>query len=161
MIAQFTVYGEALSQGSMKSFARSWRDKVTGERKVRAMTTHSNPAVVSWREDIRAAIQNQASTVFFAKPTAVLVRAVFYLERPKSLPKKITKPVKGRDLDKLARAACDAMTGKLYTDDKQVTDLHVKKRFALDRPYVVFYVAEDLEFEDLAIHQWLDMPRLF
>ena len=54
------------------------------------------------------------------------------------------------------------MSAKVYTDDKQVTDLHVKKRFAYDgQPRAVFFVTEDEEVIDAAPAEWPDMPKLF
>jgi Holliday junction resolvase RusA-like endonuclease len=162
-IAQFTVIGEALSQGSMKTSVRMVRDKVTGSRRPVTSTRHSNPHLVDWRTDIGAAIQQQCVGIMFDREVPVRVRIVFFVYRPKSLPKRQRTPVTGRDLDKLARAACDAMTKKLYADDAQVTELHVRKRYAAvgTQPRAVFYVTEDPAVDVEAPATWPDMPRLF
>lgn len=46
-------------------------------------------------------------------------------------PKKPTNPFPSRnDVDKLARSALDALTHIAWSDDQQVVDLHVTKRWA-------------------------------
>jgi crossover junction endodeoxyribonuclease RusA len=95
----------------------------------------SSDRVTPWRADIR----NDAK-VMFGEPTAgpVEVQLVFVLPRPKSHyrtgrnadllrdtapPAPAGKP----DIDKLARAALDAMTNVAWLDDAQVTKLTLIK----------------------------------
>lgn len=59
----------------------------------------------------------------------------FYLSRPASLPKRHGFPTSRPDVDKLSRAAFDALSGVAYLDDSQVVSLTVSKRFA-DAPGV-------------------------
>lgn len=55
----------------------------------------------------------------------------FNVVRPQSLPKKVQIPLKGADVDNLAKSVLDALQGmNVFHDDKQVTDLQVSKRFA-------------------------------
>jgi Holliday junction resolvase RusA-like endonuclease len=58
----------------------------------------------------------------------VAVRLVFYLPRPKRMrrPAPTVKP----DLDKLARAVLDALSGVAYEDDAQVCHLVATKHYA-------------------------------
>jgi crossover junction endodeoxyribonuclease RusA len=64
----------------------------------------------------------------------VVMAVVFYLPRPKALLTKSKAPmaiphVKKPDVDKLLRAAGDALSGVAWTDDSQVTDLIARKRY--------------------------------
>tara|TARA_R110002126_G_scaffold15112_4_gene62226 strand:+ start:1828 stop:2259 length:432 start_codon:yes stop_codon:yes gene_type:complete len=81
---------------------------------------------------------SQGTVGFFQKGEAVNVNAVFLFSRPmshlkkdgsltKSAPReKASKP----DIDKLARALLDALTGVMFYDDSQVVDLTVSKRYS-------------------------------
>jgi crossover junction endodeoxyribonuclease RusA len=60
----------------------------------------------------------------------VRVMLDFALQRPKSLPKRTSQHLKKPDIDKLARAVLDALTGILYRDDSEVVRLDVTKRYA-------------------------------
>jgi crossover junction endodeoxyribonuclease RusA len=54
----------------------------------------------------------------------------FSLRRPKKLPTRYPVGQRSGDVDKLARAALDAMTGVVYLDDAQVVSLLVTKCWA-------------------------------
>jgi len=55
----------------------------------------------------------------------------FVLPRPKSAPKRSTPHATKRpDVDKLARACLDAITGVIVGDDAQMVDLRATKRLA-------------------------------
>lgn len=81
--------------------------------------------VKPWRAQIAAAATRQDAT--FDAP--VTVTAVFLLKRPQrpKWERHGTRP----DVDKLARALLDGLTGPLLTDDSIVTELNVSKRYAL------------------------------
>lgn len=95
--------------------------------------------------DWKNAIRDKLGEHIDGSPTAcaVLVDAVFYFARPKShfgtgrnasrlkpsAPAFPTTRANG-DGDKLARALLDALTGVAITDDSQVADLRIRKRFA-------------------------------
>jgi hypothetical protein len=67
----------------------------------------------------------------------VALRAEFRLPKPASAPKRLrTWPIKARsgDVDKLARACLDALTGVLFADDAQVISLMVTKDWAVKGP---------------------------
>lgn len=139
MVVEFTVKGESLTKGSMQTKAFQGRDG-----KWRSSARNNNPNLAKWEGTIRAVAQTAVDEMPFLDPTPVRVEATFYLtppQRPES-----DYPVNQKDVDKLARCALDAMTGVVYSDDEQVTDLHVKKRYAADRrPRVVFRISEDDE----------------
>lgn len=67
---------------------------------------------------------------------ALSMELIFYMPRPKSLPKKIEYHVKKPDVDNLAKAVKDAMEGVFYKNDSQVCTLRVKKVYCEDHPGV-------------------------
>jgi crossover junction endodeoxyribonuclease RusA len=71
----------------------------------------------------------------------VRVRIVFNRSRPKSKRKKAMYAATRPDIDKLARAVLDAMTGIVFIDDAQVAGLIAEKRYA-DRASVEITVEE-------------------
>lgn len=81
--------------------------------------------VKPWRALVAAAAAQQDA--IFEAP--VSVTAVFLLKRPQrpKWERHGTRP----DLDKLARALLDGLTGPLLTDDSIVSELNVSKRYAL------------------------------
>ena len=96
----------------------------------RGVLVESSKAVGPWRERI-AWFTAQAMTTHPVTTNAVTIRLDFVMPRPASTPKRVTPPaVKRPDLDKLARAALDAITGIAIADDSQVIDLHATKRLA-------------------------------
>jgi len=88
----------------------------------------SSREVGPWRE--RVALAAHGHTRGLLTPP-VSVRLEFVLPRPKSAPKRSTPSATKRpDVDKLARAILDALTGVWITDDSHVTDLYAHKRLA-------------------------------
>jgi crossover junction endodeoxyribonuclease RusA len=82
-----------------------------------------------WRECVAWRAQHANPTGMFTG--AVTVRLNFILPRPKATPKRSTPPaIKRPDIDKLARACLDAITGVVITDDSLVVDLAARKRLA-------------------------------
>lgn len=64
-------------------------------------------------------------------PGPVLLTVEFVMPRPASCPKRSTPPaVKRPDVDKLLRACCDALSGVVWRDDSQITEVHMTKRIA-------------------------------
>jgi crossover junction endodeoxyribonuclease RusA len=89
----------------------------------------SSKHVGPWRERIAwFAAQNMNSRF----TGAVHVRLEFVMPRPKSLPQNRTPAaIKRPDVDKLARACLDAISGVAYQDDSQVVGLYAMKRIAM------------------------------
>lgn len=122
MIVQFTVYGIPIPQGSTKAFIpKGWN---------RPIITSDNKKTKPWRQEIAgSALTAMGGQSPAGKDTPVSVRVYFYFDKPKStkisVKAKTTKP----DVDKLARAVLDALTGITFEDDSQVTELYVMKRF--------------------------------
>lgn len=101
------------------------KGRVAGKR---AVIYASNEKVLRpWR----AAIARVARASWLDRPHiegAAEVRAVFVLERPKTV-KRLRPSVKNADLDKLARALLDGIgdAGTVWRDDSQVVRLVVEK----------------------------------
>lgn len=125
----FFVHGEPQSQGSIKAFMAGGRPVLTS----------TNKNLKGWRDLIATQAQEQAQQL--DGPLRVFLH--FFVPKPKSLRKKDVLPAKRPDIDKLARAALDAMTHVLYADDSQVTTLVVSKRYAETQTGVRILVEED------------------
>lgn len=114
---QFFVHGEPEQQGSTRAFVVNGRAHIT--------TTNKN--LHSWRDLVKACAQDHA----FMHTQAVAVTCNFYMPKPKSAPKKKKIAMTKRpDIDKLARAILDALTGILFKDDSQVIALYARKFYA-------------------------------
>jgi Holliday junction resolvase RusA-like endonuclease len=142
----FTVYGTPRPQGSMKSFKPNWgacpkcktaihgspvRCHVCGKF-LGAITTSDNAKLKSWRQELtRCAVEVAGKTTlpFIAREFPVALRLDFYLARPQSLQKRIVRPIKKPDVDKLVRGVLDSLTGSIFVDDSQVVQLMVGKWF--------------------------------
>lgn len=119
------VRGIAQTQGSKRAFVH----RSTG----RAVVVESAGAALSaWRQSIahigRRAVGDDPP---LAGPVGVCLRVG--LQRPASAPKRRqTWPIGARsgDVDKLARAVLDALTGIAWGDDAQVVSLVVVKYYA-------------------------------
>ena len=56
----------------------------------------------------------------------------------------LIRPHKKPDVDNIAKVVLDALNGLVYTDDKQVTDLRVRKRYdTVERIEVI--IQDDIE----------------
>lgn len=88
----------------------------------------SSKAVKPWRVDVAWAVRAHFPTPLDG---AVRLELEFVMPRPKSAPKRSTPPaIKRPDVDKLARAVLDAITGVVVADDSQVVELVASKRIA-------------------------------
>lgn len=131
----FVVFGVAQPQGSAKAFMpRGARFPVV---------TSDNPQVKGWRQLVAQAASAALNGSGQLTEGAVRVVAEFYLPRPKSLAKKTLAHMTRPDVDKLARAISDALTGVVWRDDSQVVQLKVSKFYAApgDSPRAVIAVS--------------------
>jgi crossover junction endodeoxyribonuclease RusA len=125
-VLTFRVFGEAEPQGSARAFTpKGW---------TRSIITSDNPALKSWRQLVREAAHQALGALPDAERTllqdGVRLSIAFYLPRPKSLPKRATAHTKKPDVDKLARACCDALSATVFRDDSQVCELVTAKYYA-------------------------------
>lgn len=121
------VPGTPEPQGSTRAFV----NKRTG----RAIVTSDNKDLKSWRVDMATAFHAALGTGDKPRFTGpVEVSATFRMPRTKSMPKTKEKPHTVKpDLDKLTRAACDALTqGRVIADDALIVAYgRLEKRYAL------------------------------
>lgn len=130
---QLHVFGEPQPQGNKTGFV----NKKTG--KVVMREGRRGPAAENfkdWRGAVAAAARDWQEQHGGVAPLdePVLVETVFWLTKGSSLPKWRWLPWSRPDADKLVRAVLDGISKILIRDDGRVTDLVVRKRFALDRP---------------------------
>lgn len=122
----FFVHGTPAPQGSSRAFMAGGKPVITS----------ANRNLKDWRTLVALTAAQHAHMI--DGPVEVVLH--FYLPRPASLPKKITRHVRRPDIDKLARAALDSMTGVFFKDDSQVVALEVYKDYADPHPGVEIYV---------------------
>ena len=120
------VPGIPVAQGSKNAYLR-------GERIVLVETAKRLPA---WRFQISTAARELGKDLI--EFDAVRVTLLFMLPQPKKPVRQYptTKP----DIDKLSRAVLDALTGVLYKDDSQVTQLDAQKVYTYGEPGVYITV---------------------
>ena len=63
------------------------------------------------------------------KETPVYLEIIFYLEKPKTLPKRRTMPISKPDTDNYLKLAEDAIGSTLLQGDSQITTIVAKKRY--------------------------------
>ena len=112
----FFVPGSPAPQGSKKH--------IGGGRMIES-SKHLKP----WRHEIESIVRLHCNSI---ETAPVGIQLSFVMPRPKSTPKHFTPPAIKRtgDVDKLARAVLDALTGVAYADDCQVIGLRCSKRIA-------------------------------
>jgi Holliday junction resolvase RusA-like endonuclease len=128
-----TVAIEAVPKGSVRAFIAPKQN-----RAIIVQDKHYQLRLYEsiLRDHLSQAMQEQS---LFEGP--VRVRIVFNRSRPKSKRKKAMYAATRPDIDKLARAVLDAMTGIVFVDDAQVAGLIAEKRYA-DRASVEITVEE-------------------
>lgn len=120
----FTVYAKPQPQGSARAFLI----------KGRPIITSTNKNLKPYRQELTlTALVAMAGKEkpFAGKHVPVAVSMDFYLERPKSIPKKRIEMVVKPDLDKIIRSTTDALTGILYTDDAQIVTVTARKFYGI------------------------------
>jgi len=102
------------------------------------------PEPTAHAENAWRAIFNTSGCQPFPPKTALEVTITFYLTRPKSLPKKITRPLSRPDKDNLTKLVTDALEGFAYDNDSRIVDSHEHKRFAVypDQPRTEIVIGE-------------------
>ena len=145
---KFVVYAKPQPQGSMKGFVLPGK----WGAKPRAILTSANPKMKPYRQELTLTAMSAVAEAGFECPLApkhVPISLVidFYLERPKSIPKRRSQIVVKPDLDKLIRSTTDAMTGILYQDDAQIIEFSVRKHYGVpERAEISACVIEDTLF---------------
>lgn len=89
----------------------------------------SSKAVAPWRTTLAWHAAQLYHAPLLDTPLAVQIE--FVMPRPASCPKRTTPAATKRpDIDKLARAVLDALSGVVWRDDSLIVDLHPTKRLA-------------------------------
>lgn len=98
----------------------------------RGILVESSKALGPWREMVKLAAHNRMLQRGLTMQTALplVVEIEFVMPRPKSLGKRDPRHVKRPDVDKLARAILDGLTGVVFADDSAVWCLNARKRYA-------------------------------
>jgi crossover junction endodeoxyribonuclease RusA len=132
---KLTVIGMPATQGSKRGFPIRRKNGTIGVAIAESGGEHHR----SWREAVAAEARRALGEFGYGgvwSPITEPVVAVmtFYLPRPKSANKTVLFPDKKPDVLKLGRAVEDSLSKILYTDDSRIVDIHLRKRFAIDRP---------------------------
>lgn len=128
MIA-FEALGTPLTQGSVRAgYDAHGKLCVKHER---------GAELKRWRSTISTAARRaMGSEPIGERHVPITVQIEFRLPRPKNgrggRVLGLDFPTQGNDLDKLARAAMDALSGAAFVDDEQVVSLTASKRYAAD-----------------------------
>jgi Holliday junction resolvase RusA-like endonuclease len=142
-VIHFTVFGHPETQGSTRAFIpKGW---------TRPIITSTNKKLKPWRQQLSdSAIAAMAETdgELIARPAGVRLCICFYLEKPTSVSKKRLLPSVKPDASKLLRAVEDALTGTIFEDDAQVTDIVVAKRYGIpERAEIQVEIVEDAAYK--------------
>ena len=116
----YTITGNPVPQGRARAFTRP------GMKGVRFYDPAQSK---DWKSIIRFSVLRQDPERIIDGPVAV--KAVFYLKRPVSLPRKVVFHTKKPDLDNLLKAVKDALKGICWTDDSQVVETTCRKDYAV------------------------------
>jgi crossover junction endodeoxyribonuclease RusA len=143
----FIVEGKPEPQGSVRAFVpqKDGKPMRRGDGSVIVNLTSDNPALKRWRQSVGAAALPLRPTVH-ERGVAVAVEVTFFLARPLNQmgtgrnagvvkDHAPAAPVVLPDVDKLARATLDALTGVCFEDDSQVVELTARKRYASGEPW--------------------------
>ena len=125
------VRGIPAPQGSKRGFVVNGRVNIVDA---------NSKALKDWRSAINGVLQHE----WKGPPLegAVAVELYFKVPRPKSVPKKRICPTVQPDLDKLIRAAFDAMTGIVFLDDRLVVSVNSTKAYSPESGVII--VVRDL-----------------
>lgn len=94
--------------------------------------TSDNGRLKPWRQDVAiSALCAMKEAGLEVTDQAVEVCMTFYFGKPSSTPKRVIHKLTKPDADKCIRGILDAITGIVFHDDSQVTDINCSKRFGL------------------------------
>jgi Holliday junction resolvase RusA-like endonuclease len=119
--------------------------------KGRPRVVHTNGRTMTFTPDKTTAaehtIKAELLTVRQQFPAGVplYLTANFFRSRPKSLPKRVTRPVTKPDWDNYAKLLGDSLNRFIYPDDGQVVSATIKKFYAAqgEYPRIEFEVGEE------------------
>jgi Holliday junction resolvase RusA-like endonuclease len=141
---EFHVPGVPLAKGSMKAFVIHGKPRLTS----------STRGLKDWENRIALAAREKHPHAPLTAPVNIVARFVFTRPelhmgtgRNKGVVKpKYDKSIPPKDVDKLARALLDGMTGVVFDDDKRVARLLVSKVYGpIPGAFVAVTAADDTE----------------
>jgi Holliday junction resolvase RusA-like endonuclease len=95
--------------------------------------------------EIQIAIRNQVMVLGkFDAGVPIYLAATFYIEKPKSKPKKVTRPVTRPDLDNYVKTLMDALNKYVIPDDSQIVRMNIEKAYGTP-PCIELLIREELE----------------
>jgi len=129
----FILYGKPVAQGRPRAARRG-----------KFITLYDPAKSRSWKAQIVEQVRNQLTNQpLLSGPISLTL--IFYMPKPKSLPKKkALYHVKRPDLSNLEKAVEDALNDVVYIDDSQVFEKHSYKIYASEnlRPGVKIEITE-------------------
>ena len=128
-VINFTVYGNATPQGRARAFLM----------RNRRIGFYDPDKSKSWKQEIKHAFMKQYENIQIIED-AIELQVTFWMQRPKSLPKKVLHHVKKPDLDNLLKAIKDSLSGLAYRDDSQIVSIRALKVYCTDRPRVLIKI---------------------
>jgi len=131
MRVQFLVYTTPAPQGSMKAHV------VRGK----AYLSCDNRKTLPFRHAVTQVARRTLADMNLNEPVVgkhipVRLSLEFHIARPQSIPKKRLTPSVKPDIDKLCRATLDSLSGVLFADDGQVTEIRARKVYATGPEHV-------------------------
>lgn len=122
LVCSFTVAGEPQPKGSVSAFPVRTRAGT-----VVANVVHPKQA---WVEVVGMEARAAMNRVGIWRPLtgAMRLEIIYYLRRGNTVKRAL--PSVKPDVDKLERAVLDGLTGVVFVDDAQVTDVRHRKRYA-------------------------------
>lgn len=129
------IYGTPSPKGSNRAMVRGGRAVfVPGGSKPNQIALKSWDAAV--RDVARARVGGRSEPVYVGRPIAMAIQ--FLLDRPAGhwskrgglLPSAPIWPAVKPDVDKLARATCDALSGLVFDDDARIVSMLAGKCYA-------------------------------
>lgn len=128
---EFTVYGNPVPKARARTVRRGGKT-----------ITYTPEKTEAWEDMIRLQILKHKPEKLI--DGALRLKATFYLQKGKSLPKKRKYPETKPDLDNLEKCLLDAMEGIIYTNDSRIVDKDMGKRYG-DPPRV------EVELEEISV----------
>lgn len=123
---QFQANGEPRPEGSMRLQYQNGEPRIVHDR---------GAELNAWRSTVRAAaLRALAGAPMIDRYVPVCLAVEFVLPRARGRGRRtdLELPSQYPDVDKLARAVADALSGAAYHDDAQVVELSASKRYAND-----------------------------
>lgn len=126
---------------------------VTPMGKERARVVRRGNKIISFTPGKTSHVQNVIrdklieNGVFFPAGTPLKLESCYYLERPKSAPKKRVYPTVRPDLDNMEKLLLDSLQGYAFADDSQIVCTTAQKRYG-SPARIVFELTEIQEESD-------------